>query len=154
MSYDPAPRWTQNIIIPSKYEIRCPECGQVAFNAEEIMECLTGHGAYEAQHVPPALIATCGNIECPRCDEDFATYLKVVVSIADMPEDEPRTHWIISGEHAWVMVVAQGLESVFRAALFFGLPLGDFNEIRKASPGEISEYKHSGCEPLVYGGQR
>jgi hypothetical protein len=153
MSYDHAPRWTQNIILPSKYQIRCPECGHIDPNADELLEVLKGHTAYKAQHIPPAIIGTCDNIECERCDEDFAVPLKVAVSILDMPEDIPRCHWIISGNHAWVMVVCQGLESVFRAALFFGLALDNFHEIRQASPEEISMYKRSGCEPLLYGGQ-
>lgn len=152
MSYDHAPRWTQNIILPRKYDIRCPGCGLTAFNAEEIMDVLKGNTYYVARHFPPALIATCDNIECDLCDEDFAVELKVVVSIVDMPQVAPRIHWIIEGIHSRAMIVCQGLESVFRAAMHFGFPLDDYDEVRLATAEEISDYKHRGCQPLIYGG--
>jgi len=80
MSFDPDPKWTTDVILPQAELFACPDCGRVATNADDVMECLLSPTYYEARHIPEKLIFTCDNPACPRCDEVFTFSLSVVVS--------------------------------------------------------------------------
>ena len=80
MSYKDDPEWTRDIQYPDLTTFVCPICGVVAFNAYEVMSCLREMDYYSARHIPPKLVFTCGNPECPNCDENFEYTLSVVIT--------------------------------------------------------------------------
>jgi hypothetical protein len=85
MSYNPDPTWTNNIVLPSIELMRCPTCGHVASNAKTVMDILCRPDYYSPRHIPPYLIFTCANPDCPNCDNDFLVELCVVVYINGAP---------------------------------------------------------------------
>lgn len=81
MSFNPNPQWTRTIILPDFTAVaRCPECNQLASNVDEITSVLRECTYYEARHIPPSLIFTCSNSQCPRCDIDFYVLLALHVT--------------------------------------------------------------------------
>lgn len=64
---------------------RCPECGQTAPNITETTDVLRNVTYYTARHIPPDLIFTCANPECPYCDRAFYVPLSLTVT-AGVPE--------------------------------------------------------------------
>lgn len=88
MSFNPTPEWTNDITLPIEDDIRCPACCVVAFNAETVLRPLRSVTYYQARHVPPKLVATCSNIECERCDEDFEILLSVEVKTFQLELDK------------------------------------------------------------------
>lgn len=87
MSYNGDPKWTEQIVLPLKEDMKCPTCGVVAFNVDDVMECLFEVGYYKPRHIPPKLIFTCGNPNCPDCDLDF--YAELSVSVVAKIETRP-----------------------------------------------------------------
>jgi hypothetical protein len=81
MSYDATPEWTKKITLPETANLTCPECGRVAFNAQEALRAIMEHDYYHPRHVPPYLLLTCGNPDCPSCDGDFRVYLSVHITV-------------------------------------------------------------------------
>ena len=80
MSYEYDPEWTNTIQYPDNSTFKCPTCGAVAFNVNEVTGCLREMDYYAPRHIPPTLVFTCGNPDCPQCDEDFEYELSVVIS--------------------------------------------------------------------------
>jgi len=80
MSFCSMPEWTEDIVLPLSEQMVCPECGAIAFNAEDVMECLRQSIYYKSRHIPQELVFTCGNPNCNKCDQDFSYKLSVVVS--------------------------------------------------------------------------
>jgi hypothetical protein len=81
MSFNGDPKWTKNITLPDRGTMRCPTCGHVAANADEVMKILSESSYYWPRHIPPKLIFTCSNSECPHCDEDYSVGLAVQVLV-------------------------------------------------------------------------
>lgn len=84
MSYDGDPEWTKNITFPSSDEMRCPTCGVVAGNADEVMNDIREDSYYHPRHIPPTLVFTCNNPECPDCDKDYTAELAAVVTVVSI----------------------------------------------------------------------
>ena len=80
MSFNYEPDWTQKIVYPDVSQYVCPECGEVAFNAQEVSGILKENGAYELRHIADVLVFTCGNPKCPMCDEDFEYEISAVIT--------------------------------------------------------------------------
>lgn len=81
MSLNLNPEWTKDLSLPDKSQMTCPTCKKVAFNASTVMECLYNPTFYAARHIPPELIFTCGNENCPNCYGDFSVKLSLTVVI-------------------------------------------------------------------------
>jgi len=79
MSFNHNPEWTPLIKYPNQNKMKCPYCGKVASNVNEVMDNLYNVTYYSARHIPPRLIFTCDNIKCEHCDEDYDFILSVVI---------------------------------------------------------------------------
>jgi hypothetical protein len=88
MSYNEDPKWTTNLVLPDQSLMTCPTCGLVAFNAEQVMNCLYALDYYHPRHIPPALTFTCDNADCPDCGRDFVFELSATVMITSSPYAE------------------------------------------------------------------
>jgi len=80
MSYNPEPDWTSEIVYPNKQDMKCPSCGVVAGNADEVMHYLYEGDYYNPRHIDDELIFTCDNPECEHCDEDYKYIVSVVIT--------------------------------------------------------------------------
>jgi len=81
MSYNGDPEWTKNIALPNRDGMKCPTCGVVAGNVDEVMSDLRESSYYHPRHIPPTLVFTCDNPACPDCDKDYTARLYAVVSV-------------------------------------------------------------------------
>ena len=85
MSFEFQPAWTTEIAYPDKQSFICPTCGMVAFNIDDVTECLYDVTTYEVRHIPPVLIFTCDNPDCADCDKDFEYSLSVKIKADPVP---------------------------------------------------------------------
>jgi hypothetical protein len=84
MSYDGDPEWTKNIVLPNRDGMKCPTCSVVAGNVDEVMSDLAEPSYYHPRHIPPTLVFTCDNPECPDCDKNYTVRLSAVVSVVSI----------------------------------------------------------------------
>jgi len=82
MSFDPMPEWTLSVLFPERGKFACPACNKspTPKHFAAVTTALFFCGAYQARHIPPTLIFTCDNPDCPRCDKDFEYSLSVAVT--------------------------------------------------------------------------
>lgn len=85
MSYDESPEWTKNIVYPKIEDMKCPTCGVVGDNADQVMGYLYDGDYYAPRHISDTLIFTCDNPDCPNCDEDYEYSLSVVITAMAIP---------------------------------------------------------------------
>ena len=92
MGYNPVPDWTEDIEYPAPHIYKCPVCGHVPNpkHVDEILDNLYNVGYYYPRHIPPKLVFTCDNEDCPHCDEDFEYALSVTISavLILLPDDD------------------------------------------------------------------
>lgn len=81
MSYNGDPEWTKNIYLPGREVMKCPTCGKVSGNVDEVMNVIKECEYYHPRHIPPTLVFTCDNPECPDCDKDYTARLSAVVAV-------------------------------------------------------------------------
>ncbi len=83
MTCNPTPTWTDDIKLPTANDLRCPTCGEVAVNADEVLGDLQADSYYNPRHIPPFLTPTCGNPKCADCDGDFRVLLRCEVTVVN-----------------------------------------------------------------------
>lgn len=86
MSYNYDPVWTDDIVLPDVNTFVCPACGALPDNLGDVLSRITGNSYYHPRHFPSTLVFTCNNVNCIKCDEDFAFKLHVVVTAVPLIE--------------------------------------------------------------------
>lgn len=90
MSFNSEPEWTKKVTLPQKEEMPCPTCKKVSGNADQVITEMIIASYYNARHIPPTLIFTCDNEDCPDCDEDFEYELSLVVTAISLPINKKK----------------------------------------------------------------
>ena len=93
MTWEYDPEWTKDYKLPQLSDLSCPICGKIPGHAQEFLNQLVGKGddpTYAVRHIPPAIVLTCDNEDCPACDYDYEAFLKMTITVTGKG---PITHW-------------------------------------------------------------